>query len=300
MDDMPELDDLIDQFRVPPGKSVRLKDYDPGWNGDPKVPKEQRKDFAQNLLSEDVSMLAAAQELLYASDSWAVLLIFQAMDAAGKDGTIKHVMSGVNPQGVQVYSFKHPSAEELDHDFLWRSTRVLPERGRIGIFNRSYYEEVLIVKVHPELVAAQKIPDTKLDKSFWKQRYESINALEQHLVRNGTLILKFFLHLSKDEQRKRFLDRVNDPKKHWKFSPADVAERSFWKDYQAAYEEMLEATSTKWAPWYVIPADHKWVSRAAVANIVVREIAALNLRYPEVTDEKREQIARAKKQLESE
>jgi len=300
MDDMPELDELIDQFRVPPGKSVRLKDYDPGWNGDPKVPKEKRKDFAQNLLSDDISALAAAQELLYASDSWAVLLIFQAMDAAGKDGTIKHVMSGVNPQGVQVYSFKHPSAEELDHDFLWRSTRVLPERGRIGIFNRSYYEEVLIVKVHPELVAAQKIPHAKIDKAFWKQRYEAINGLEQHLTRNGTLILKFFLHLSRDEQRKRFLDRINDPKKHWKFSAADVAERGFWKEYQAAYEEMLEATSTKDAPWYVIPADHKWVSRTAVANIVVREIAALNLRYPEVTEEKREQIAKAKKQLESE
>ena len=300
MHDMPELDELIDQFRVPPGKSVRLKDYDPSWEGDPKIPKEKRKDFAQNLLSEDISALAAAQELLYASDSWAVLLIFQAMDAAGKDGTIKHVMSGVNPQGVQVYSFKHPSAEELDHDFLWRSTRVLPERGRIGIFNRSYYEEVLIVKVHPELVAAQKIPNAKIDKSFWKQRYEAINGLEQHLTQNGTLILKFFLHISRDEQRKRFLDRVNDPKKHWKFSAADVAERGFWKEYQAAYEEMLEATSTEDAPWYVIPADHKWVSRATVANIVVREIAALDLRYPDVTEEKREQIAKAKKQLESE
>jgi PPK2 family polyphosphate:nucleotide phosphotransferase len=222
------------------------------------------------------------------------------MDAAGKDGTIKHVMSGVNPQGVQVYSFKHPSPEELDHDFLWRSTRVLPERGRIGIFNRSYYEEVLIVKVHPELVAAQKIPDAKVNKDFWKDRYDSINNLERHLTRNGTLILKFFLNISKDEQRKRFLARINDPKKHWKFAPSDIAEREFWKDYQTAYEEMLEATSTKWAPWYVIPADHKWVSRAAVAAIVVRQIAALDLRYPAVSDEKREQIGQAKKQLESE
>ncbi len=297
---MPPLDDLIDQFRVPPGKSVRLKDYDPAWEGDPKIPKEKRKEFAQNLLSEDVSALAAAQELLYASDSWSVLLIFQALDAAGKDGTIKHVMSGVNPQGVQVHSFKHPSAEEIDHDFLWRTTRVLPERGRIGIFNRSYYEEVLIVKVHPELVAAQKIPDAKIDKSFWKERYDSINDLERHLTQNGTLILKFFLHISKDEQRKRFLDRINEPKKHWKFSPSDVAERAFWKEYEAAYEEMLEATSTKYAPWYVIPANHKWVTRAAVASIVVREIGALDLRYPEVTEEKRQQIARARKQLESE
>ncbi|MGE5193008.1 MAG: polyphosphate kinase 2 family protein [Deltaproteobacteria bacterium] len=297
---MPERDELIDQFRVPPGKPVRLKDYDPGWEGDPKIPKEKRKEYAQNLLSEDVSALAAAQELLYASDSWAVLLIFQAMDAAGKDGTIKHVMSGVNPQGVQVFSFKHPSAEELDHDFLWRTTRVLPERGRIGIFNRSYYEEVLIVKVHPDLVAAQKIPDGKIEKSFWKDRYDSINDLERHLTRNGTRILKFFLHVSRDEQRRRFLDRINEPKKHWKFSLSDVAERAFWKEYEAAYEEMLEATSTKDAPWYVIPANHKWVTLAAVANIVVREISALDLHYPEVTEEKRQQIAKAKKQLESE
>src|SRR5262245_49885858 len=297
---MPDIDEMIDQLRVAPGKSVRLKDFDPEWEGDPKVPKAQRKEFAQKLLSEDVSALAATQDLLYASDTWSVLVIFQAMDAAGKDGTIKHVMSGVNPQGVQVYSFKHPSPEELDHDFLWRSTRVLPERGRIGIFNRSYYEEVLIVKVHPELVAAQRIPDGKVNKDFWKDRYASINNLEQHLTRNGTLIIKFFLHVSKDEQRKRFLARINDPKKHWKFSPSDIAERAFWKDYQTAYEEMLEATNTKWAPWYVIPADHKWVSRAAVAAIIVRQIAALDLRYPAVSDEKREQIARAKKELESE
>jgi PPK2 family polyphosphate:nucleotide phosphotransferase len=297
---MPSIDEFIEQFRVTPGKSVRLKDFDPGWEGDPKISKEKRKEFAQNLLSEDISALAAAQNLLYAADSWSVLIIFQAMDAAGKDGTIRHVMSGVNPQGVQVYSFKHPSAEELDHDFLWRSTRVLPERGRIGIFNRSYYEEVLIVKVHPELVAAQRIPNAKLDKSFWKQRYEAINGLEQHLTQNGTLILKFFLHVSKAEQRKRFLERIDDPKKHWKFSPSDLSERAFWKEYEAAYEEMLEATSSKQAPWYVIPADHKWVSRAAVSSIVVREIAALELRYPEVSDQKRQQIAQAKKQLESE
>jgi PPK2 family polyphosphate:nucleotide phosphotransferase len=297
---MSTVDEIIAQFRVSPGKSVRLKDFDTGWEGDPSIPKEIRKDQARKLLSDDLSALAAAQELLYAADSWSVLLIFQAMDAAGKDSTIKHVMSGVNPQGVQVYSFKHPSPEELDHDFLWRSTRVLPERGRIGIFNRSYYEEVLIVNVHPELVAAQKIPDARLDKTFWKQRYESINNLEQHLVRNGTLILKFFLHVSKDEQRQRFLDRVNDPKKHWKFSASDLAERSFWKDYQTAYEEMLEATSTKYAPWYVIPADHKWVSRAMVAAIVSRQVASLKLCYPEVTDEKRKQIAEAKRQLEKE
>jgi PPK2 family polyphosphate:nucleotide phosphotransferase len=222
------------------------------------------------------------------------------MDAAGKDSTIKHVMSGVNPQGVQVYSFKHPSAEELDHNFLWRCARVLPERGRIGIFNRSYYEEVLIVKVHPELVTAQKIPDARIDKTFWKQRYEDINAFEEHLARNGTLILKFFLHVSKNEQRKRFLDRVNDPKKHWKFSASDLAERGCWKEYQSAYEDMLESTSTRHAPWFVIPADHKWVSRTMVAAIATREIASLNLQFPEVTEEKRKQIADAKKQLEKE
>jgi len=297
---MQTAEEIIEQFRVVPGKPVRLKDFDPGWEGDPKVSKETRKEQAKKLLSEDLTELAKAQELLYAADSWSVLLIFQAMDAAGKDSTIKHVMTGVNPQGVQVHSFKHPSAEELDHDFLWRTTRVLPERGRIGIFNRSYYEEVLIVKVHPELVASQKIPDAKIDKTFWKQRYESINGLEQHLAQNGTLILKFFLHVSKDEQRKRFLDRINEPKKHWKFSSSDLAERGFWKEYQSAYEEMLEATSTKHAPWFVIPADHKWVSRTMVAAIVTRQIALLKLRYPEVTEKQRQQIAEAKAQLERE
>jgi PPK2 family polyphosphate:nucleotide phosphotransferase len=296
---MPTADEIIEQFRIPPGKPVRLKDFEPGWEGDPSVPKNIRKEQAKKLLSEDLTQLAAAQELLYAADSWSVLLIFQALDAAGKDSTIKHVMSGVNPQGVQVYSFKHPSAEELDHNFLWRCARVLPERGRIGIFNRSYYEEVLIVKVHPELVAAQKIPNGQIDKTFWKHRYEDINSFEQHLVRNGTLILKFFLHVSKDEQRKRFLDRLDDPKKHWKFSAADLAERDYWKEYLCAYEDMLEATSTKYAPWYLIPADHKWVSRTMVAAIVTRQIAALKLHYPEVTKEQRKQIAAAKEQLEN-
>ena len=297
---MPTVDEIIDQFRVSPGKSVRLKDFDPGWEGDPRVSKEKRKEQSKKLLSDDLTELAAAQELLYAANSWSVLLVFQAMDAAGKDSTIKHVMSGVNPQGVQVYSFKHPSAEELDHNFLWRCARALPERGRIGIFNRSHYEEVLIVKVHPELVLAENVPNSKIDKSFWKQRYEDINTFEQHLTRNGTLILKFFLHVSKEEQRQRFLDRINDPNKHWKFSASDLAERGFWKEYQSAYEDMLEATSTKHAPWYVIPADHKWVSRTMVAAIVTRQIAALKLRCPVVTEEKRKQIAQAKEQLEKE
>ena len=279
---------------------MRLKDFDSGWEGDASVPKEKRKEQAKTLLSEDLSALCAAQELLYAANSWSVLLIFQALDAAGKDSTIKHVMSGVNPQGVQVYSFKHPSAEELKHNFLWRCARALPERGRIGIFNRSHYEEVLIVKVHRELAAAESVPDAKFDKTFWQQRYEDINSFEQHLTQNGTLILKFFLHLSKDVQRKRFLDRINDPNKHWKFSASDMAERACWKEYQSVYEEMLEATSTKHAPWYVIPADHKWVSRTMVAAIVTRQIASLKLRYPEVTEEQRRQIVEAKKQLERE
>jgi PPK2 family polyphosphate:nucleotide phosphotransferase len=209
-------------------------------------------------------------------------------------------MSGVNPQGVQVFSFKHPSAEELDHNYLWRCMRCLPERGRIGIFNRSYYEEVLVVKVHPELVAAQNIPDAKINKSFWEHRYDDINNVEKHLVRNGTLILKFFLHVSKEEQKTRFLERLNDPKKHWKFSPSDVAERACWKDYRKAYEEMLEATSTKYATWHIVPADHKWVTRSLVATIIAKSIAELNLQYPEIGEEKRQQIAQAKALLEAE
>jgi PPK2 family polyphosphate:nucleotide phosphotransferase len=297
---MLSIDEIIEQFRVQPGRSVSLKDFPTDWAGDLDVPKKERKALAQKMLSEDVTTLAAAQELLYASDSWSVLIIFQAMDAAGKDGTIKHVMSGVNPQGVQVYSFKHPSAKELDHDFLWRCNSVLPERGRIGIFNRSYYEEVLIVRVHPELITAQNIPNVKIDRHFWKQRYDSITSFEQHLFRNGTLILKFFLHLSRDEQRQRFLDRIDDPHKHWKFSASDLAERGYWDEYQKAYAEMLEATSTKHAPWYVIPADHKWVSRAMVASVITRAISGLDLRFPQVTDEGRQQIAEARHKLENE
>jgi PPK2 family polyphosphate:nucleotide phosphotransferase len=293
-------DETIEMFRVPAGTKVRLKDYDPKWAGDKRLPKEERKEFAKNLLQEDIAELARTQELLYASDSWSVLLIFQAMDAAGKDGTIKHVMSGVNPQGVQVTSFKHPSAEELDHDFLWRCNRMLPERGRIGIFNRSYYEEVLIVKVHPELVTAQRIPESRPGKAFWEARYEDINNFERHVSRNGTVILKFFLYVSKEEQRKRFLDRIKDPQKHWKFSAGDLAERAYWDDYMQAYEDALNATSTKWAPWYVIPADHKWVSRAMVAKILTTTIRSLNLQYPEVTPAQRKQIVEAKKKLRKE
>lgn len=290
--------EIVEMFRVRQDQKIKLKDFDPGWEGDTDVPKEDRKEFAATVLSQDLTALAEAQELLYASDTWSILLIFQAMDAAGKDGTIKHVMSGVNPQGVQVTSFKHPSAEELDHTFLWRCIKALPERGRIGIFNRSYYEEVLVVKVHPELVTAQRIPDGKPDKSFWKNRYDDINAFERHLTRNGTVIRKFFLHVSKNEQRKRFLERLNNPKKHWKFSASDLAERGYWGEYMDAYEDLLSETSTEHAPWYVIPADRKWVTRALVANVIATTIQSLDLKYPEVTKEQLVRIEEARQKLE--
>jgi PPK2 family polyphosphate:nucleotide phosphotransferase len=297
---MTQTEEIIDLWRVPDGQSIQLKNYDPGWNGDPKLPKAERKRFAEKVLSQDVSALAAVQDRLYAANKWSILIILQAMDAAGKDSTIKHVMSGLNPQGCQVTSFKHPSPEELSHNFLWRYARAAPERGRIGIFNRSYYEEVLVVKVHPELVKAQRIPNSKIDGDFWSDRYADINAFERHLTRNGTVILKFFLHLSKDEQRKRFLKRLKEPAKQWKFSPADLAERGFWNDYMNAFEDAISATSTKWAPWYIIPADHKWVSRALVARIVTNATESLDLRYPEMTKEQRSIIAQARKQLETE
>jgi PPK2 family polyphosphate:nucleotide phosphotransferase len=297
---MPTVDELIDRVRVPHGRSIKLKDHDPGWAGDPALPKAERKRFAEEVLTQDVSALAEAQDRLYAADCWSILIVLQAMDAAGKDSTIKHVMSGVNPQGCEVTSFKHPSAEELDHNFLWRYARRAPERGRIGIFNRSYYEEVLVVRVHPELVVAEKIPDGRVDDDFWADRYADINTFERHLTRNGTVILKFFLHLSKDEQRKRFLKRLKDPRKHWKFSPADLAERAHWDDYMTAFEDAINATSTKWAPWHIIPADHKWVARALVARIVTQALDSLDLHYPKVTDEQRAIIEEARKQLEAE
>jgi PPK2 family polyphosphate:nucleotide phosphotransferase len=288
-------------FRVEPGEKLRLKDHEPGWNGNDDVPKAERKKLAAEVLTQDISALAEAQELLYASDTWSLLVIFQAMDAAGKDGTIKHVMSGVNPQGVQVYSFKHPSSEELDHDFLWRCAKCVPERGRIGIFNRSYYEEVLIVKVHPELVAAERIPAADpSSKKFWEHRYESINHLEEHLARNGTAIVKFFLNISREEQKLRFLERINNPAKHWKFAMGDVKEREYWDDYMDAYEECLAATSTKHAPWYIIPADHKWVSRAAVAAILTETIRGLDLRWPKIAPSQKKAIEEAKRKLEEE
>jgi PPK2 family polyphosphate:nucleotide phosphotransferase len=294
---------LIKLFQVAPGAKVRLKQRNPGWAQTAEL-KELGKDVikgrAETVLAENLKQLAEAQELLYANDVYSVLVILQAIDAAGKDGTIKHVMSGVNPQGCQVFSFKKPSEEELDHNFLWRYMKALPERGRIGIFNRSYYEEVLVVKVHPELCERQKLPPGKRGKSFWQERYDDINDFERHLSRNGTLILKFFLHISKDEQKKRFLERLETPEKHWKFSASDLAERAFWKDYMEAFEEALSATSTEWAPWYIIPADHKWVARAAVAGILTSTIGSLHLTYPEVTPEQRQALEEARTQLEEE
>ncbi len=292
--------DIIELFRVPAGKAVHLKDYNPGWDQTEEMEelgKDALKERARQILDQNLADLAEAQNLLYADDRYSVLIVLQAMDAAGKDGTIKHVMSGVNPQGCQVFSFKKPSAEDLDHNFLWRYMRCLPERGRIGIFNRSYYEDVLVVKVHPELLVAQRLPDGVPGKKVWRRRYQDINAFERHLARNGTVILKFFLNVSKDEQKRRFLERLDRPDKNWKFSPSDLAERAHWGDYMRAYSDCLSATSTKWAPWYVVPADHKWVARAVVADVITTTIRSLDLKYPEVTDEQREGLAEARRRL---
>ena len=266
----------IKSFRAKEGKPVDLKKCPTRVK-----PFHRSKRDYEKLHSAHLAKLSALQDVLYAENQHALLLIFQAMDAAGKDGAIKHVMSGINPQGCQVFSFKHPSAEELDHDFLWRSTRCLPERGRIGIFNRSYYEEVLIVRVHPEILAAQNLPKGSIDDAkFWKHRYHSINELEKHLQRSGTQVVKFFLHLSKAEQRKRFLARIDDPNKNWKFGEADLMERKFWKKYQAAYEDCLSATSTDEAPWYVVPADNKTNARLIISEIIIETMAALKMSYP--------------------
>lgn len=297
---MRTVEELIDRCRVPAGERVKLRDHDPAWAGDKQYSKQDRKRRAEQVLSDDTAALAQAQELFYAANTYSILLIFQGMDASGKDGTVKHVMSGVNPQGVQVVSFKEPSKEELDHDFLWRCFRALPERGRIGIFNRSYYEDVLVVRVFPELLKLGQVPGVKAGRKLWEQRYDSINDFERHLVRNGTIVLKFFLHISRDEQRKRFLERLDDPTRHWKFAPSDLVSRGSWDGFMEAYEDALSATNTKWAPWYVIPADHKWVSRALVASIVSRAIGALDLAYPEVTDEMRRQIEEARARLRAE
>ena len=283
------------QFRVEPGARFKLKDRDPADTAGFKSRKE-----AGERLREGIQRLRALQERLYAYDRWALLLVFQAMDAAGKDSTIEHVMSGVNPQGCQVYSFKQPSAEELDHDYLWRTNKCLPERGRIGVFNRSYYEEVLVVRVHQGILAAEKLPTEVVDKDIWKHRYKDIAAYERYLARNGTAIVKFFLHVSKEEQRRRFLARLDEPEKNWKFSLSDVKEREHWDKYMEAYEDMLAETSTEHAPWYVIPADHKWFMRMAVADIVVGTLETLKPEFPTITEEKRRELEAARKALEQE
>jgi PPK2 family polyphosphate:nucleotide phosphotransferase len=283
----------IKDFRVSAGEKVKLNK----WPTQVKPIYQSEKKYKE-LLKKQVEELSAYQQLQYASNSYAVLLIFQAMDAAGKDGAIRHVMSGINPQGCQVFSFKHPSAEELDHDFLWRTTQALPERGRIGIFNRSYYEEVLIVRVHPEILQAQGIPDGLSNKkTIWEERYRSIVNLENHLHRNGTRIVKFFLHLSEEEQRKRFIERIDEPEKNWKFSLADIEERKFWKQYMHAYEECLSATSTRNAPWYVVPADDKENARLIISQIILDTFKALKLAYPEPSAEHRRELQLIRKQL---
>ena len=281
-------------YCVTDGKKFRLKDIDPNDTGEVTPDDKPR---AKELLGTGVQILAELQDVLYAQDQWSILLIFQAMDAAGKDGAIKHVMSGINPQGCQVYSFKGPSAEDLKHDYLWRCLKCLPERGRIGIFNRSYYEETLVVRVHPELLAKQKIPPQLITKNIWEDRYEDIRTIERYLTRNGVVIRKFFLHVSAGEQRKRFLERLDNSAKNWKFSSADSRERGFWKDYMKAYEDMICNTATDDAPWYVVPADNKWFTRVVVAAAVIDALASLDLRYPEVGEAQRQEHAVAKKEL---
>jgi PPK2 family polyphosphate:nucleotide phosphotransferase len=287
-----EAKELARRYRIEDGKTFRLKDVDPGDTAGLAL-----KDKAKDLLAGGVERLRDLQEMLYAQDRWSVLLIFQAMDAAGKDGTIEHVMSGVNPQGCEVHSFKAPSAEELDHDFMWRTTCRLPERGRIGIFNRSYYEEVLVARVHPEILERQKIPGEFKTKKIWKDRFEDINAFEEYLQRNGTIIRKFFLHVSKGEQKRRFLSRLDEPSKNWKFSLADAKERGYWKDYMEAYEDVIRHTSTPWAPWHVVPADNKWFTRLAVAAAVVDALQSVDLHFPVVDETQKAELAKARAAL---
>jgi len=281
---------------LPPGKKINLKkDYDPSDTGGLVKKKE-----AQKLLADGILQLAEQQNMLYAQNNYALLIVLQAMDAAGKDGVIKHVMSGVNPQGTQVTSFKAPSAEELDHDYLWRNFKALPERGNIGIFNRSYYEEVLVARVHPEILDRQQLPPDLKDKGIWKRRFQEINNFEEYLVNNGTIVLKFFLNVSKKAQKERFLERIDRPEKNWKFSSADAKERQRWDDYQAAYEDVLNHTSTKHAPWYVIPADHKWFSRLAVGGVILQTMRDLKLAYPTIGEAQKQELLKAKEVLESE
>ena len=292
-----QLKDLADRYLIDKGKGFKLKHYkadDTHGLGD------EFKATAEHLLDHSTCMLAEQQDMLYAQDRWSLLLIFQAMDAAGKDGTIKHVMSGVNPQGCQVYAFKSPSSIELDHDFMWRTNRFLPQRGHIGIFNRSYYEEVLVVRVHQDLLKFQRVPEELVGKHIWEERFEDINAVERYLARNGTVIRKFFLHVSKDEQKRRFMRRLQEPERNWKFSSSDVRERQCWDAYQDAYEDMIKNTSTKAAPWVVVPADHKWFARLVVSSVIVQALKELKLSYPVVDTEKRKNLAAAEIELKAE
>jgi PPK2 family polyphosphate:nucleotide phosphotransferase len=284
---------LAKPYRINDGKDFRLKDFDPASTGH-----FRSKEHTQELLDKGIAEMAELQDKLYAQDRWAILLIFQAMDAAGKDGAIKHVMSGVNPQGCQVYSFKAPTSEDLNHDYLWRTTRRLPERGHIGIFNRSYYEEALVVRVHPDLLKNERIPEPLVGKDIWEKRFEDIHNFEKYLSRNGVVVRKFFLNLSKKEQKRRFLERLNTSDKNWKFSAADLHEREYWDDYMKAYEEMIAATSTRHAPWYVVPADNKWYTRLIVAAAIVDTMKELKLAYPKVDPEQRKQLLAAKAELE--
>jgi len=280
---------LAERYRIANGEKFRLKDFDPADTG-----KLHDKDGATELLDDGIKLLSRMQEKLYAQDRWSLLIVLQAMDAAGKDGVVKHVMSGINPQGCDVHSFKAPSNEELDHDYLWRAHKAAPERGKIGIFNRSYYEEVLVVRVHQQILSSQKLPPSLVAKNIWGERFEDIRRFERYLTRNGVLVIKFFLHLSRKEQKKRFLERLEDSKKNWKFSMADVKERAFWKDYQAAYEDAIRNTATKFAPWYVVPADNKWFTRLVVASAVISTLDRLDLHFPDTDKEVKKELQRVR------
>jgi len=292
-----KIEKLLKRYRIDHGKHFRLKDHDPG---DTHGLESELKPLAKELLADGVKELSRLQDILAAQDRWGLLLIFQAMDAAGKDGTIKHVMSGVNPQGVDVWSFKSPSPEELHHDYLWRTNRCLPERGQIGIFNRSYYEEVLVVRVHRTILESQKLPKSLVTKHIWQERFDDINGLERYLTRNGIAVVKFFLNISRKEQKRRFMERLDNPEKNWKFSAADVKERQCWDDYQHAYEDMIRHTAAPHAPWYVVPADNKWFTRLVVAEAVADALKAMNLHYPKVSGAERASLAEARQQLENE
>src|SRR5271157_6357040 len=289
-----KIDKLLKRYRIEEGKQFRLKDHDPA---DTHGLESELKPQAKQLLADGVKELSRLQDILAAQDRWGLLLIFQAMDAAGKDGTIKHVMSGVNPQGVDVRSFKAPSTEELHHGYLWRTMKATPERGHIGIFNRSYYEEVLVVRVHPEILKSQKAPESLMGNNIWEQRFEDIRCFERHMARSGTVIRKFFLHVSKKEQKRRFLARLEEPEKNWKFSAADIRERGYWDDYQKAYEDMIANTASEHAPWYVVPADNKWFTRLVVSTVIVATLESLDLAYPKVDGAKRKELEAAKKVL---